>query len=121
MAAGGMDAAGLQQMRMNNGIMMQGMSNGVMGMPNDLQRKAVQNRQNMTPQQQQQAMMQQMRQQHMQSNAMERQGSQMDMSGPRSGSPGSGDAPSPKRQRLDGNMQGMNQRPGPPNHMQSTQ
>jgi len=55
-------------------------------------------------------------------NAMERQGSQMDsMSGPRSGSPGSGEAPSPKRQRLDGNMQPMQQRPGPPNHQQSHQ
>ncbi|TKA68895.1 hypothetical protein B0A55_08398 [Friedmanniomyces simplex] len=116
MAAGGMDAAGMQQMRMNNSMMMQGMNNGAMGIPTDLPRKAVQNRQNMTPQQQ--AVIQQMhRQQQMQGNAMERQGSQMDMSGPRSNSPGSGDAPSPKRQRLDGNMQQMGQRPGPPNQM----
>lgn len=63
----------------------------------------------------------QMQQKGLQGNAMERQGSQMDMSGPRSGSPGSGDAPSPKRQRLEGNMQSMNQRPGPPNHMPSNQ
>jgi hypothetical protein len=56
-------------------------------------------------------------------NAMERSGSQMDgMSGPRSGSPGSGEAPSPKRQRLDGNMQQMNQgRPGPQGPMPSNQ
>lgn len=47
MAAGGMDAAGMQQMRFNNGMMMQGMNNGAMNMPNDLQRKAVQNRQNL--------------------------------------------------------------------------
>ena len=53
-------------------------------------------------------------------NQMERQGSQMDnMGGPRSGSPGSGDAPSPKRQRLEGNMnQG---RPGQPGQMQGNQ
>lgn len=51
---------------------------------------------------------------------MERSGSQMDMSGPRSGSPGSGDAPSPKRQRLDGgNMQPG--RPGQPGQMQGNQ
>ena len=44
------------------------------------------------------------------------------MSGPRSGSPGSGDAPSPKRQRLEGNMQAMNQgRPGQPGQMQGNQ
>ncbi|WPH05033.1 transcriptional activator soma [Acrodontium crateriforme] len=45
---------------------------------------------------------------------MDRQGSQMDANGPRSGSPGSGDAPSPKRQRLDSMNQG---RPGPPGQM----
>ncbi|KAK0267679.1 hypothetical protein LTS16_021379 [Friedmanniomyces endolithicus] len=115
MAAGGMDAAGMQQMRMTNGAGMQGMNNGGMGMPTDLQRKAVQNRQNMTPQQQ--AVMQMQRQQHMQGNVMERQGSQMEMNGPHSNSPGSVDAPSPKRQRLDGNMQHMGQRPGQPNQM----
>lgn len=52
---------------------------------------------------------------------MERQGSQMDVSGPRSGSPNTGgDAPSPKRQRIDGgNMQQINQqRPGQPGQMQ---
>jgi hypothetical protein len=49
-------------------------------------------------------------------NQMERQGSQMDN---RSGSPGSGDAPSPKRQRIEGGMQQMNQgRPGQPGQMQ---
>lgn len=42
---------------------------------------------------------------------MERSNSQMEMNGPRSNSPGSGDAPSPKRQRIEGNMQQM-QRPG---------
>ncbi|KAK5139391.1 hypothetical protein LTR32_007455, partial [Rachicladosporium monterosium] len=46
MVAGGMDAAGMQQMRMTNGVGMQGMNNGGTGMPTDLQRKAVQNRQN---------------------------------------------------------------------------
>ena len=47
----------------------------------------------------------------------------MDAGGPRSGSPGSGDAPSPKRQRLEGgNMQHMNQgRPGQPGQMQGNQ
>lgn len=58
--------------------------------------------------------------QMMAGNQMERQGSQMD--GTRSGSPGSGDAPSPKRPRLDGQMQPMNQgRPGPPQQMPSNQ
>jgi hypothetical protein len=61
--------------------------------------------------------------QMMQANQMERQGSQMDnMSAQRSGSPGSGDAPSPKRQRLEGNMQTINQgRPGQPGQMQGNQ
>ncbi|KAK4503719.1 hypothetical protein PRZ48_004634 [Zasmidium cellare] len=47
---------------------------------------------------------------------MERQGSQMD----RNGSPNAGtDAPSPKRQRIEGNMNQMNQaRPGQPGQMQ---
>ena len=54
---------------------------------------------------------------------MERQGSQMDGSGPRSGSPGSGDGPSsPKRQRVEGGMQQMAQgRPGQPGQMQGNQ
>ena len=53
---------------------------------------------------------------------MERSNSQMEMNGPRSGSPGSGDAPSPKRQRLDGNVQQMGPRPGgPPGQMPNTQ
>ena len=62
-------------------------------------------------------------QQTMQGTQMERQGSQMDMNGPRSGSPGSGEAPSPKRQRTDaGNMQQMNAgRPGQPGQMQGNQ
>jgi len=47
---------------------------------------------------------------------MERSNSQMEMNGPRSNSPGSGDAPSPKRQRLEGNMQQM-QRPVPQSQM----
>ena len=52
----------------------------------------------------------------MQANQMERSGSNMDN---RSGSPGSGDAPSPKRQRIDGGMQQMAQgRPGQPGQMQ---
>lgn len=61
--------------------------------------------------------------QPMQGAQMERSGSQMDMSGPRSGSPGSGDAPSPKRPRLEGgNMQQMSQgRPGQPAQMQGNQ
>lgn len=62
--------------------------------------------------------------QMMHGNQMERQGSQMDMSGPRSGSPNSGDAPSPKRQRLEGNMQqqmGPGGRPGPPAQMPGNQ
>lgn len=83
--------------------------------------------QDRTPQQQQQMMQKMQAQQNgqvMQGNQqMERQGSQMDnMSGPRSGSPGSGDAPSPKRQRIEGNMQTMNQgRPGQPGQMQGNQ
>lgn len=55
---------------------------------------------------------------------MERQTSQMDMTGGRNGSPHAvGEAPSPKRQRIgDGNMQPNNGvRPGPPNPMQSNQ
>ena len=61
--------------------------------------------------------------QMMQGSAMERQGSQMDGSGPRSGSPGSGDGPSsPKRQRVEGGMQQMTQgRPGQPGQMQGNQ
>lgn len=80
-----------------------------------------------TPQQQQQMMKNmtanQQNGQMMQANQMERQGSQMDnMSAPRTGSPNSGDAPSPKRQRLDNNMQAMNQgRPGQPGQMQGNQ
>jgi hypothetical protein len=52
---------------------------------------------------------------------MERSNSQMEMNGPRSGSPGSGDAPSPKRQRLDGNVQQMGPRPGQQGQMPNTQ
>lgn len=62
--------------------------------------------------------------QMMSGNQMERQSSQMDMSGPRSGSPNSGDAPSPKRQRLEGNMQqqmGPGGRPGPSAQMPGNQ
>lgn len=57
----------------------------------------------------------------MQSSQMERSNSQMEMSGPRSGSPNNGDAPSPKRARLDGgNMPQMAQaRPGQPGQMQA--
>ena len=44
MAVNGMD---MQGMRMPNGVMQHPMSNGMVGMPNDLQRKAMQNRQNM--------------------------------------------------------------------------
>lgn len=61
---------------------------------------------------------QQVNQAMMQGNQMERQGSQMDA---RSGSPGSGDAPSPKRPRIDGNMQHMSQRPGQPGQMPANQ
>lgn len=59
----------------------------------------------------------------MQGNAMERQGSQLDMSGSRSqGSPHSGDAPSPKRQRTDGSAPQMNQaRPGQAGQVQGHQ
>jgi len=54
----------------------------------------------------------------MQSSQMERSSSQMEMGGPRSGSPINGDAPSPKRARLDGNMPQMPQaRPGQPGQM----
>ena len=75
-----------------------------------------------TPQQHAQMMQRMQMQQQMQGTPMERQGSNMDnMSGPRSGSPNSGEAPSPKRQRLDGSMGQMQQRPGPPNHAQSQQ
>ena len=59
--------------------------------------------------------------QMMQNNSqMERSNSQMDN---RTTSPGSGDAPSPKRQRLEGGMQQMGQgRPGQPGQMpQATQ
>ena len=60
-------------------------------------------------------------QQMMQGQQMERSNSQMDMNGPRSGSPGSGDAPSPKRQRMDGNVQQMGPRPGQQGQMPNTQ
>jgi hypothetical protein len=78
-----------------------------------------------TPQQQM-AQVQRMRaaqgqQQMMQGQQMERSNSQMDMNGPRSGSPGSGDAPSPKRQRMDGNVQQMGPRPGQQGQMPNTQ
>jgi hypothetical protein len=52
---------------------------------------------------------------------MERSNSQMEMNGPRSGSPGSGDAPSPKRQRMDGNVQQMGPRPGQQGQMPNSQ
>lgn len=55
--------------------------------------------------------MQRMQNPAMQGQGMERQGSQIDMT--RSGSPNSGEAPSPKRQRLEGNMQMQQGRPGP--------
>lgn len=56
----------------------------------------------------------------MQSSQMERSTSQMEMGGPRSGSPNNGDAPSPKRARLDGGMPQMPQaRPGQPGQMQA--
>lgn len=55
----------------------------------------------------------------MQSSQMERTSSQMEMGGPRSGSPNNGDAPSPKRARLDGSMPQMPQaRPGQQGQMQ---
>lgn len=63
----------------------------------------------------------QSQQQMMPGQPMERSNSQMEMNGPRSGSPGSGDAPSPKRQRMDGNVQQMGQRPGQPGQMPNTQ
>lgn len=47
MMGAGMDAAGMQQMRFNNGMMMPGMNNGAVGMPNEVRRAAMQNRQNM--------------------------------------------------------------------------
>ncbi|KAK4555924.1 hypothetical protein LTR86_007144 [Recurvomyces mirabilis] len=112
MATGGMDAASMQRMQLNGNMMMQGGMNA-MGMQADLKRTAMQNRSNtnMTPQQLQ----------HMQnqmkmagSNQMERSGSQMDMNGPRSNSPASGDQPSPKRQRTDANGNMTINRPGPP-------
>ena len=57
-----------------------------------------------------------------QGNPMERQGSQMDVNGARSGSPKNGEAPSPKRARLDGMMQQMNQaRPGQPGQIPGNQ
>lgn len=64
---------------------------------------------------------QQGQQQMMPGQQMERSNSQMEMNGPRSGSPGSGDAPSPKRQRLDGNVQQMGPRPGQQGQMPNTQ
>lgn len=72
------------------------------------------------------AQMQRMRaaqgqQQMMPGQQMERSSSQMEMNGPRSGSPGSGDAPSPKRQRLDGNVQQMGPRPGQQGQMPNSQ
>ncbi|KAK3713352.1 hypothetical protein LTR37_008544 [Vermiconidia calcicola] len=106
-----------QQARQGYNPMMQ--MNGMQ--PNDLKRAAMQNQRNMTPQQVQMmnAKAAQQNGQMMQGNQMERQGSQLDnMSGPRS-SPGSGDAPSPKRQRVEGGMQQMNPgRPGQPGQMQ---
>lgn len=115
-----MDPAAMQNIRAGYNNM--GMNNG-MGMGNDLKRQAMQNPRNMTPAQQ--AQMRNMMQQNaqMQANQMERQGSQMGIDGPRSGSPGSGEAPSPKRQRLEGNMPQMNRggQPGPPGQMQSSQ
>lgn len=60
-------------------------------------------------------------QQMMQGSQMERSNSQMEMNGPRSGSPGAGDAPSPKRQRLDGNVQQMGARPGQQGQMPNSQ
>lgn len=77
------------------------MQNGMM--PNDLQRKAMSNNRNPTPQQLQQ--MQTMKNQAMMSAQMQRDGSGMDMSGQRPQSPSSVDnAPSPnKRPRLEGN------------------
>ncbi|KXT13823.1 hypothetical protein AC579_39 [Pseudocercospora musae] len=84
------------------------------GMGGDLRQAAMKNGMTQQAMAAQQMKMQQQRQggQMQGGNQMERQGSQMNMSDPRSGSPNTGgDAPSPKRQRLDGagNMQQMNQ------------
>nr|POE80066.1 transcriptional activator soma [Quercus suber] len=118
---GAMDPNALQNMRGSfNGAVMPNM-NGNMAMSSDLKRAAMANQRNLTPHQmaQVQARNQQALQQNQQATQMERQGSQLEMNGARSGSPGSGDAPSPKRQRLEGGgMQPMNQgRPGPPGQM----
>ncbi|KAF2493984.1 hypothetical protein BU16DRAFT_540518 [Lophium mytilinum] len=100
--------------------MMQQMPNG-MGIPNDLQRKAMQNNRN--PQQLQQMQQNMKNQQALMSAQMSRDGSGMDL-GQRPQSPGSANnAPSPnKRPRLEGNAfngqpmggarsQGMGQQP----------
>ncbi|QIW98044.1 hypothetical protein AMS68_003562 [Peltaster fructicola] len=84
------------------------------GQPADLKKMAMQNNGNMNPQALA-AMRARHQQQQMQAGQMERSASQMDA---HSGSPGSGGAPSPKRPRVDGNMQPINQqRPGQPGQM----
>ncbi|KAH9842126.1 camp-dependent protein kinase pathway protein [Teratosphaeria destructans] len=119
-----MDQSAMGQVGRYNNMMQ--MNNGMMG--NDLaKRAAMQNQQrNMTPQQQAQLQNMQARSTNQMVSGgqqMERQGSQMDTSGPRSGSPNSGEAPSPKRQRLEGGMQPQMGpgRPGPPGQMPSNQ
>ncbi|SMQ49819.1 unnamed protein product [Zymoseptoria tritici ST99CH_1A5] len=89
------------------------MNNGMPG--GDMRQAVLKNGMNAQQQQLQQMKLRQAQGQGnpMQGNPMERQGSQMDQRG--SGSPNNGDAPSPKRQRLDGNMQQNPQaRPGQP-------
>ncbi|GIZ42283.1 hypothetical protein CKM354_000555800 [Cercospora kikuchii] len=107
-AVNGMDPNAMRQQQQQYNTM-NGMAN------NDLRKAAMGNNVNGMTQQQIQAMQKQ--RQLQQGNAqggtqMERQGSQMNMSDPRSGSPntgGGGEAPSPKRQRLEGNMQQQQQ------------
>ncbi|KAK4996984.1 hypothetical protein LTR66_003530, partial [Elasticomyces elasticus] len=120
----GMDPAAQRNYRNMNLAMQNGM-----GMPNDLKKAAMQNNRNATPQQQQQTLnqmrymqnlsnsqMQQVQQQQMLNHSaqMKREGSQMEMQ-QRPQSPGGSvdNAPSPKRQRLDGNPNFNGQQMGP--------
>ncbi|OQN96305.1 hypothetical protein B0A48_17561 [Cryoendolithus antarcticus] len=100
---GNADPATQMGMRSNTAMI-----NGMM--PENLKKAAMVNAGNMNPamaarMQQQQQQLRAQQGQMMQGQQMERSNSQMEMNGPRSNSPGSGDAPSPKRQRLEGNMQ----------------
>ncbi|KAF2150759.1 hypothetical protein K461DRAFT_270159 [Myriangium duriaei CBS 260.36] len=103
----------MQAMQQRNGMMPNGMP--MSNMSNDMKKAMLMQQQQQGGRPPTQAQLNQLRmqqQQQMAQTQMQREGSQMDMNGqPRPQTPGSGEAPSPKRQRLEGG--GFNGQMGP--------